>query len=45
MKMQKFVLFAKKSLKINMLKKDIVKSGIIAIIQRIKEILHTAYVI
>ena len=46
MKMQKFVIFVKKNLKINMLKiKNIVKLGIIVIIQVNIEELHIAYVI
>ena len=46
MKMQKFVMFVKKSLKINMLKiKNTAKLGIIVIIQVNIEVLHIAYVI
>ena len=44
--MQKFVIFAKKSFKINMLKtKIIVKVEIIVIIQADIEVLHIAYLI
>ena len=46
MKMQKFAIFLKKSLKINILKiKDIVKLEIIFIIQVNTEVLHMVYVI
>ena len=46
MKMQKFAIFAKKSLKINILKiKNIAKSEIIVIIQVNTEVLHIEYVI
>ena len=46
MKMQKFVLFVKKTLSINMLKiKNIVNLGTIVIIQGNIEMLHIAYVI
>ena len=46
MKMQKFVLFVKKTLSINMLKiKNIVNLGTIVIIQGNVEMLHIAYVI
>ena len=45
MRMQKSVIFAKKSLEINMLKiKNIVKLEIIVIIQVSIEVLHIAYV-
>ena len=44
--MQKYVIFVKKSFKINMWKiKNIVKLEIIAIIQGSKEVLRIAYVI
>ena len=46
MKMQKFVLFVKKTLSINMLKiKNIVNLGTIVIMQGNIEMLHIAYVI
>ena len=46
MKMQYFVMFVKKHLKINMLKlKNIVKLEIIVIIQGNKGVLHIAYVV
>ena len=46
MKMQKFVLFVKKTLSINMLKiKNIVNLGTTVIIQGNIEMLHIAYVI
>ena len=46
MKMQKFVPFIKKNLKINMLKiKNIAKLATIVIISVNKEVLHLAYVI
>ena len=44
MKMQKFVKFVKKNLKIKMIKiNNIVKLGTIVIIQRNKEVLHITY--
>ena len=46
MKMLKYVIFVKKSLKINMLKiKCIVKLEIIVFVQVNKEVLHMVYVI
>ena len=45
MKMQKKIIFVKKSLKINMLKKKNVKLGTIAIIQVNTEVLLIEYVI
>ena len=46
MKMQKYIIFVKKNLKMNMIKiKSIVKLGFIVVIQVNIEVLHIAYVI